>query len=264
MKKKIYLSVVIPCYNEEANLKRMVLAEVASYLERKDFSWEVLISDDGSTDQSLKLITRFVKEHPGFQVLKNKHGGKPWAVFQAVKKAQGKYVLLTDMDQSTPIAELEKLLPWVEKGYPVVIGSRGMTRKGFPLFRKLGAVVFRQFRSLFMLKEITDTQCGFKLFRDDLLKRFFPKLDVLNKVASGWTVTSYDVELLFMMEKSGAKIKEVLVGWQDRDVSTTKGKEETSKKRSYLTRYFKESREMALQIFQVKLNDLRGKYDLKK
>lgn len=95
---KTYLSVVIPCYNEEENLQGGVLLGVYRYLKKQKFGWEVIISDDGSTDDSLKLIRRFAKQHEGFRVLKNKHGGKPWAVFKGIQVARGKVILFTDMD----------------------------------------------------------------------------------------------------------------------------------------------------------------------
>lgn len=252
--KKVYLSVVIPCYNEEANLKRGVLKEVWQYLKKQKYSWEVIISDDGSSDQSLETVSSLIKNLSGFRVLKNRHGGKPWAVWQGVRAAQGKWVLFTDMDQSTPINQLEKLLRWTKKGFSAIIGSRGMERKNFPLFRKLGAFVFRNFRKMLLLGRINDTQCGFKLFKSEEVKNFFPKLDVLQNKASGWTVTSYDVELLFMLSRAGIKIKEVIVDWQDRDISTSKGK-------NYLSRYFKESKDMTRQVVGVRINEWQGKYD---
>jgi len=86
---KTYLSVIIPCYNEKENLQRGVLLGVYRYLKEQKFSWEVIISDDGSTDGSLKLIKRFAKQHKGFRVLENKHGGKPWAVFKGTQVARG-------------------------------------------------------------------------------------------------------------------------------------------------------------------------------
>jgi len=101
--KKPLLSVVIPCYNEEANLERGVLNQVRDYLEKQSYSWEVIISDDGSADNSKNLVKKFVDKHPGFILLKNQHGGKPYAVWQGIKKARGEIVLFTDMDQSTPI-----------------------------------------------------------------------------------------------------------------------------------------------------------------
>lgn len=254
--RKTFLSVVIPCYNEQGNLERGVLDEVWSYLKKQKYSWEVIISDDGSSDSSLKITKKFADKTPGFRVLKNKHGGKPWAVSQGLKSARGEWVLFTDMDQSTPINQLKKLLPWTKKDFEVVIGSRGMERKNFPLFRKLGATVFRIFRKTLLLRKVNDTQCGFKLFKTKKVKKFFPNLDVLQHKASGWTVTSYDVELLFMFSKAGFKIKEVVVDWLDRDVSTSKGK-------SYLARYFKESKDMARQVVAVRMNEWRGKYNRK-
>lgn len=129
--KKAKLSVVIPCYNEEANLKRKVLQEVYDYLKKQKYFWEVVVSDDGSTDNSLEIASDFAKKHKGFRVLKNRHGGKPWAVWKGIKAAKGEIVLFTDMDQSAPLKELGKLLPWFKKGYDIVIGSRGLTREGF-------------------------------------------------------------------------------------------------------------------------------------
>jgi glycosyltransferase involved in cell wall biosynthesis len=79
---KTYLSIVIPCFNEEDNLKKGVLKEVYDFLKKQKYTWEVIISDDGSTDGSKKLVETFVKKHKGFRFLKNKHGGKPWAVWQ--------------------------------------------------------------------------------------------------------------------------------------------------------------------------------------
>jgi len=251
---KYDISIVIPCYNEEANLKRGVLNEVYRFLRKQNFSWEVIVSDDGSSDGSLAVVAEIIKDLPGFRVLKNKHGGKPWAVWQGIKAAKGNWVLLTDMDQSTPIDQLKKLLPWSKKGFLAIIGSRGVERKNFPFFRKLGALVFRNFRKALLLRKINDTQCGFKLFKTEMVRSFFPKLDVLQKKASGWTVTSYDVELLFMISKSGLEIKEVVVNWQDRDISVSKGK-------NYFARYFKESKDMTRQVIAVRLNEWQGKYD---
>jgi len=249
----MFLSIIIPCYNEEENLKRGVLDEVYSYLQSRDYRWEIIISDDGSTDNSLDICQNFADKYQEVRVLANKHGGKPWAVWKGIEAAEGEWVLFTDMDQSTPIDQLDKLLPWT-KNYDAIIGSRGGVRKNYPLFRKLGAVAFLTLRKLFLLPEIDDTQCGFKLFKQDLINQVFPKLDVLNKEAKGWTVTSYDVELLHMINRRTKKIKEVNVDWEDRDESITKGE-------NYFARYFKESRQMAEQIFRIKLNDLKGKYE---
>jgi dolichyl-phosphate beta-glucosyltransferase len=251
---KIFLSVVIPSYNEEANLKRGVLKEVYDYLKTKNFSWEVIVSDDGSTDDSKKIVDAQIKDFKNFRLLSNIHGGKPSALLYGIKSARGRYILIADMDQSTPINQLDKLLPFIKKGYDVVIGSRGVVRKNFPLYRKLGAMIFMSVRRLLILPEISDTQCGFKLFEARALKNAFPKLEFFKreKVASGWKVTSFDVELLHLLKKGSSRIKEVKVLWDDKDVSKGKG--------GGLVRYIRESQEMFSQILRIKLNELRGLY----
>jgi len=253
--KKPYLSVIIPCYNEAANLKRGVLKQINQYLKSTDLAWEVIISDDGSTDESLELIGSQISKWNNFRLLKNPHGGKPAALFFGIKAARGKYVLLTDMDQSTPIDQLDKLLPGIDKGFNVVIGSRGLQREDFPFYRRLGAIVFSSFRRLFLLSEINDTQCGFKLFKKDLVKKAFSDLQFFKQKQriKGWKVTSYDVELLHIIKKMGENIREIEVKWREMDISTSKG--------GGLFRYFRESKEMLTQIARVKLNDLKGKYD---
>jgi glycosyltransferase involved in cell wall biosynthesis len=255
-KKTIYLSVIIPCYNEAANLERGVLSEVRKYLSKvKRYSWEVIISDDGSTDESREIIKTKIKKWDGFRLLENKHGGKPSALFFGIKAARGKYVLFTDMDQSTPINQLEKLLVFLKDKYKVVIGSRGLQRKNFPLYRRMGSIVFMTFRKLIMLPEIDDTQCGFKVFERSVVIDAFPKLEFFRKKeeVAGWSVTSYDVELLHIVRKLGHEIKEVVVEWNDEDISESKG--------GGVQRYTRESREMLSQILRVKLNDIKGLYD---
>ena len=250
----MFLSIIIPCYNEEENLKRGVLKHIFNFLAGENFKWEVIISDDGSTDKSCAIVRDQIKGMRGFKLLENRHGGKPSALWHGIGKAGGGYVLFSDMDQSTPIQELNKLLPFVDKNVGAVIGSRGLLRKNFPLYRQLGSIVFMTFRKLFVLPEINDTQCGFKLFKKEVVLKSFPKLDFFQKVkdVKGWTVTSWDVELLYIIKKMGYMIEEVPVDWEDIDVSKSKG--------SSLKRYFRESKEMIGQILRVKINDLEGKY----
>jgi len=131
---KLYLSVIIPCYNEEENLKRDVLSEVRKFMLKKDFDWEVIISDDGSTDKSKELVESQIIGWKNFRHLKNPHGGKPSALWYGIKAAKGNYVLFTDTDQSTPISQLDKLLPFIGGKTGAVIGSRGLLRKNFPLY----------------------------------------------------------------------------------------------------------------------------------
>lgn len=248
--KNLFLSVIIPCYNESENIQRGVLIEVENFLRRKKFSWEVTISDDESTDESWLLVEKFISGKENFVHLKNKHGGKPFAVRSGLEKAKGEWVFLIDMDQATPISELDKMVPFF-KDYDIVIGSRGMSRKNFPLYRKIASMIFLNVRRILLLRDIKDTQCGFKTFKREVALDLFPRLEVFRakKGIYGWRVSAYDVELLFIAEKRGYKIAEVPVTWEDRDVSR-------GKQRSFL----KESKEMMKEILRVKINDWRGVY----
>jgi glycosyltransferase involved in cell wall biosynthesis len=249
------VSIVIPCYNEENNLKRGVLGEVNQFLVKQKISWEVIICNDQSTDNSLAIIKDFLSDHSGFKVLNLPHGGKPAAVWEGIKQAKYPVVLFTDMDQSTPIKELNKLIPYFDKNYDVVIGSRGSRRSGNSPLRKLMAKAFLFFRRLVLLPRIIDTQCGFKAIRTDLAQKIFPHLQFFKdkSTKTGWRVSAFDVELLFMAQKLGAKIKEVEVDWNNEDTSTTKGDD--------TDRFKKESLQMLSEIYWVKMNDLRGFYD---
>lgn len=247
---KKYLSVIIPCYNEYENIKKGVLSEIDDYLNKQKFDWEVIISDDESSDNSWNLVEKFIEDKKNYFHLKNKHGGKPFAVRNGLEKARGKWVLLTDMDQATPLNQLDKLIPFFEN-FDIVIGSRGRTRKNFPLYRKIASFIFSNFRRILLLYKIKDTQCGFKAFKRNIALDLFGRLEVFKNhtKAKGWRVSAYDVELLFIAEKSGFNIVEVPVSWADRDISRGKNKS-----------FIKESKEMLLEVLRVRVNDLQGLY----
>lgn len=251
------ISIIIPCYNEEKNLDRGVLDEVYQYLSEQEFSWEVIVVNDESTDKSKSLIEHIIRERKDFSLLDIPHGGKPAAIWAGVQNAQGKVVLFTDMDQSTPIGELNQLLPWYAQGFDVVIGSRRITREGSSLVRKAGSFVFLTLRRLFLLPNIIDTQCGFKLCRRQVALELFPHLEFLKQREKpvGWKVTAYDVEFLYLVEKAGYSTKEVRVSWSDRDESDTKSQ------KGDLARYVNESLQMAKEVVRVKRNQLKGLYD---
>ena len=241
-------TVIIPNYNELPNLRRGVLAEVNTFLLSQKETWEVIISDDGSTDGSREFITK----HKNFRFLENPHAGKPFALRSAIRAARGKYVLLTDMDQSTPIQELAKLLPWVHQGYDVVIGSRGSRRTDSTFFRQIASVIFQSARRMILLPHIQDTQCGFKLIETKLARDIFSQIRIFgrDRNAAGWKVTAYDVEMLFIASKMHKPIKEVKVIWKNTDTSV-------GKQRNFV----KESIEMFTEILRVRVNYILGKYD---
>lgn len=247
-----YLTVLIPCYNERENLQRGVLDEVHAYMAAQSYTWEVLISDDGSSDDSREIVRQQIASKPGFRLQENPHGGKPSALWLGLQGAQGEITLFTDMDQSTPIHELAKLLPHLQRGYDVAIGSRGVERQDFDWYRRLGSRIFRLVRQALILPRISDTQCGFKAIRTDLARQVFPLLEPIRQPVqvSGWRVTAFDVELLYLLERSGHRIAEETVAWANRDVA--KGKRKS---------YLRESKEMLVQIMRVRLNAWRGMYD---
>ncbi|MCL5676052.1 MAG: glycosyltransferase [Patescibacteria group bacterium] len=211
------LSVVIPCYNEELNLQKGVLFKIAGFLSETKFDWEVIVVDDGSCDQSVSYIEKFIKNHQHFQLLKNKHQGKAQAVMAGVQKSNGQMILFTDMDQSTPIEEMEKLIPFLGRGFDVVIGSRSDRRRGAPALRILMAKGFIFLRRLILgLSKISDTQCGFKLFSQKAARNIFPRLRLYSSDAfvKGPMVTAgFDVEILYVAERLGYRIKEIPVYW---------------------------------------------------
>lgn len=217
--KSIYLSVVIPCFDEMANLQKGVLDKVQHFLEKKKISYEVIIADDGSRDGSVEFIEKFIKENPHFILIKNPHYGKAGAVTTGMLKARGKYRLFTDMDQATPIEEVDKLLPYLESGaYDIAIGSRNTTRKGAPgirLFISRSAIILR--KMIIGIHDITDTQCGFKMFTAEATENVFTRL---KKVKNGFTqikgtaiTFGSDIEILYLARNHGYRIKEVPVNW---------------------------------------------------
>lgn len=257
---KLSLSVIIPCYNEEANLSRGVLEKVTAYLKSQPYPAEVIVVDDGSTDQSLALVEKIVSRKPKIlRLIKGPHRGKPAALKTGVEASQNEIALFTDMDQSTPIEEIEDLLPYFSQGYDLVIGSRGKERENFPWYRKLLSWGFRSGRQLFILRDIADTQCGFKAVKAAVARRLFSRLLTIDPASAqtrGWRVTAYDVEFLFLAQKGGYRIAEVPVRWRDEDITNQSGNQ-ASKERNFI----KESVEMASEVMSVAINNCRGRYE---
>lgn len=245
-----YLSVVIPAYNEETNIRLGSLEHVARYLSRQSYAWEVLMVDDGSTDQTAALMAVFASENAGFRLIRNTHQGKAGTVISGMLKSAGSIVLFSDLDGATPIGELDKLLPWFDRGFDVVIGSRNRTRQGAPISRILMARGFMLLRSLFLgLSGITDTQCGFKAFKRNVAKQIFEKLELYgnsHEVSGPMVTAGFDIEMLYLAKKLKYKIKEVSVEWHY--VETRR------------VNPIKDSWQGFLDIVKIRMNALRGKY----
>jgi len=218
MQNEVFLSVVIPSYNEKQNLERHVLEEVIEYLTKQDYEWEVVLSDDGSKDGSLVELEAFARKHPKVQLLKNAHRGKAATVTAGMLAARGQWRLFTDFDQSTPLKEIRKLLPYIKQDYEVIIGSRemiGAQRNEEPWYRHLMGRVFNIVVQIMTVPGLLDTQCGFKLFSSRAAETLFPKLLVYGhqKHRQDAFTGAFDVELLFLANKLGFAIREVPIHW---------------------------------------------------
>lgn len=242
------LSIVVPAYNESANLKKGVLDEMTNYLKNVDFSFEVLIVDDGSSDDTVKIAKEQIKDKKGFRVIENPHGGKAITVMTGLLAAQGETALFTDMDQATPLKEVEKFFPKFEGGFDIVVGSR-VGRKGAPFIRKLSAWGFSVLRGLILGLPFSDTQCGFKAFSKESIEKIVPK------IKSEWGVVhfkggavnaGFDVELLYLAKKYGFKIAEVPVEWNYVDTERVQ--------------VVKDAAAAIYDMLRIRINDLKGKY----
>ncbi len=212
---KPYLSVIISAYNEEENLRRGALNEVVDYLQKQAFSWELVVVDDGSTDTTAQLLRGFARGKPNIEIIDNPHMGKAAGVITGALQARGEISLLTDMDQATPISEVEKILHAIAKGNDIVIGSRS-GRKGAPVFRYILAYGMIVLRTLILRLPYRDTQCGFKGYRTEAGKKIFGLMKSLRqfKVIEGPAVDpGWDVEFLYLARKLGYKAVEVPVAW---------------------------------------------------
>ncbi len=248
--KNLQISIVIPCYNEERNLRLGALEKVANYMQKQPYDWEVIIVDDGSIDESKRLISKFIKEQPKFVLLENEHKGKAVAVETGMRASKGEYVLFTDMDQATPIVELEKLRVWMKKGFDVVIGSRSSVRKGAPFFRLAMARGFMTLRNIFLQLGIEDTQCGFKLFKRGVINHIFDKMMLYSskhKVSGSSVTAGFDVELLYVVKRLQYKIKEVPVEWHYQETRHVN--------------FISDSIFGLKDLFTIKMNSLKGLYD---
>ncbi len=245
-----FLSVVIPSYNEKNNLKRPVLNEVISYLKQQDYNWEVILSDDGSTDGTLEELTKFASQFDNVQVLANSHMGKGPTVSSGMLKASGEWRLFTDFDQSTPLKEVEKLLAHVTDN-DIIIGSRevpGALRDKEPFYRHLMGRGFNLLVQTLAVPGIYDTQCGFKLFSAHATTTLFNQLFIYagNKIRTDAFTGAFDVELLYLAKKNNFKIKEVPILWKH-----------------YFTdrvNPIKDSIRMLKDIIKIRIADLQGKY----
>ena len=206
----MYLSVIIPAYNEEKRLSK-TLFDIDNYLKAQSYDYEIIVVSDGSKDRTAGLVREMQSKIPNLKLIDNKQNhGKGFVVRQGMTEAKGEYRLFTDADNSTSIDQTEKMLPYFKQGFDIVIGSRdikgAVLAEPQPLIRRfIGNVFNLMVQVLVGLWGIWDTQCGFKALSAKASQ------DILKKCRiDRW---AFDPEILIIAKKSGYKIKEVPVVW---------------------------------------------------
>ena len=238
---KPFLSIVIPAYNEAGRLPD-TLRKINSYLSAQDYPSEIIVVENGSTDGTYQIANDMQSEICCLTVLHENRRGKGWAVKQGMFKARGEYRFICDADLSMPIEEISKFMPPLELSAPIAIGSReapGAVRYDEPQYRHLIGRAFNWFVRLFLLPNLNDTQCGFKLFREDTVNTIFPLLTII-----GWT---FDVEALYIAQKLNYKIVEIPIHWHHHPHSTVN--------------ILRDSVKMGVDLIRIRINDLLGKYN---
>ncbi len=210
------ISVVIPAFNEEKRIKPTIVS-VVKYLESLvPNNYEIIIVIDGSKDNTLGIVNDLAKIYLQIKVIYNKvNRGKGAVVKQGILHSIGEYVLFMDADNSTRIEELDKILPMIEDGNDIVIGSRDISGSKVEIrqarYKEILGDLGNWWIQFLLVGGIQDTQCGFKVFSGKVARLVFSKI-----IMTGW---SFDIEVLAVGKNLGFRIKEVPVIWYNDDNS---------------------------------------------
>ena len=237
------LSIVIPAYNECARIEG-TLERVMSCVQERGWDAEVLVVDDGSTDETVTVVQRWMEKYERLHLVKNAgNRGKGYSVRNGLLQAAGDVVMFTDADLSAPMEEAERLVAAIEEGADVAIGSRWLDKQKQtvhqPLYRRFFGRCFNKVTKVVIGLPFQDTQCGFKAFRRDAAQTIF-RLQTIER----W---GFDPEILFIARKLKYRIVEVPVTW---------GHDERSR-----MSYLKDGMKMLEEMAQIRANSLRGRYD---
>ena len=207
MSERPHLSVIIPAFNESERIVS-TLKSVTAYLEAQIYTWEILVVDDGSEDDTALLVNRTAEEISGVRLLPREHFGKGWAVRAGMLEAQGSYRFMCDADLAMPIEWLDEFLDKMDAGVDIVIGSReieGARRFDEPQYRHIMGRIFNWVVRAIAVKGFQDTQCGFKCFREDAANELFSRQRSKRM--------GFDAEILFLALKKGYSVEEMPVEW---------------------------------------------------
>jgi dolichyl-phosphate beta-glucosyltransferase len=237
------ITIVIPAYNEEDRLERTVRDAIA-YFRPTIRPFELIVVDDGSRDDTSGLARRLSDELQEVRLIRlAANHGKGYAVRTGVVNARGGTVLFADADGATPWAELPRLEAALAAGADLAVGSRALHATGVSvkakLYRRLIGRAFHVLVELLTVRNVKDTQCGFKLFRAPVAHDLFSRMRM-----NGF---SFDVELLVMADRRGYRVAEVPVNWEHRPGSKVN-----------LT---VDSLRMAVDLFRIRGHCLSGEYE---
>jgi len=245
----VFLSIVIPAYNEERRLPPS-LEKIVAYLEQQQYISEILVVENGSTDATTQAVQAFIDAHPDHTGrirlhLLHSSPGKGAAVQLGMMAAQGEYRFICDADLAMPIEEISKFLPPVHAAgaFDIAIASRELPdaiRYNEPTYRHVMGRVFNLLVRLLAVPGIQDTQCGFKMFTQEAALRLFP----LQRI-DGW---GFDVEVLYIARQHGLKLTEVPINWYYQDDSRVRPIHDTIN--------------MVRELLRIRRNGRAGLYDL--
>jgi dolichyl-phosphate beta-glucosyltransferase len=237
---RINLSVVIPAYNEEGRLPS-TLQQISKHLAGTDITYEIIVVDDGSTDETGKVVASQAQSDPCVRPLMTRHAGKGAAVRSGALAARGERILFCDADLPMAAEELTRL-PAMLGEHDIVIASREGTaarRIGEPYYRHLMGRVFNVVVQALAIPGIQDTQCGLKCFTAASARDIF-----IRQTVDGF---GFDVEILFIARKLGYRIAEIPITWSHRESSRVDPVRDTLR--------------MLADILRVRWNDVRGVYN---
>jgi dolichyl-phosphate beta-glucosyltransferase len=207
---KIDISVVIPAFNESKRLPAF-LNELVEHCNKSQKTYEIIVVDDGSNDDTGQVALEFQPVFPSLFVYKlGTNRGKGYAVKYGFFKSRGKICLFMDADGSTPSTEIEKNLFYLDEGYDIFIGSRVLRDEDqilkVALHRKGIGIIFNFFVKKILSTNIKDTQCGFKIFKKEIINPLFSRMNI-----NGF---GFDLEMLYLAHKMGYKVKEGPISWR--------------------------------------------------
>ncbi len=237
---KPFLSIIIPAHNEAQRLPP-TLEKINAFLAQQAYTAEVIVVENGSSDQTLAIAQSFTDQMPNLRVFSEARRGKGLAVQRGMLEAQGEFRFLCDADLSMPIDQINRFLPPTLAVVDVAIGSRevaGAKRYDEPAYRHLIGRIFNTMVRWLVLPGLQDTQCGFKCFRGEVAEVVFP-LQTLDGM-------SFDAEVLFIARKMGFDVQEVAIDWYFNPDSRV--------------RLVQDSLRMGWDLLTIRWNALRGRY----